>query len=295
MTGRGDIRQGMQVYGADDRQIGTVAAVRGDAIEVGGRSIPTSAVAHVEGGRVYLDEAGARYLATGAQAGERREGEIAVPVAEERLRVEKREGELGAVEVRKTVEEEEQRVPVELEREEVRVERQDVGDRPVGPGDQVFEEGTIRVPVRGEEAVVSKEAVVTGEVVVEKERTTEREQIADTVRKERVEVDEHYDRHRPGFQQHFAQRQQQAGGRTWQEAEPNYQYGYMAARNNQYQGRQFEDVEPDLRSDYQQRFGGQTGQTSQSGQTGQGGTGGSDLWERLREEVREGWDRARGR
>jgi hypothetical protein len=103
------------------------------------------------------------------------------------------------------------------------------------------------------------------------------------VRKERVEVDEHYDRHRPGFQQHFAQRQQQAGGRTWQEAEPNYQYGYMAARNDQYQGRQFEDVEPDLRSDYQRRFGGQ------------GGSGGSDLWDRLREEVREGWDRARGR
>jgi uncharacterized protein DUF2382 len=143
--------------------------------------------------------------------------------------------------------------------------------------------------VRGEVAEVNKEAVVTGEVVVGKERTTERQDVTDTVRRERVEVDQDYDQHRSGFQQHFGQRQQQAGGRTWEEAEPNYQYGYMAARNNQYQGRQFEDVEGDLRSDYQQRFGGQT---SQSGQGGTGG--GSDMWERLREEVREGWTRARG-
>src|SRR3712207_9536143 len=98
------------------------------------------------------------------------------------------------------------------------------------------------------------QAVVTGEVVIAKERTTEREQITDTVRRERVEVDEQYTQHRAGFQQHFGQRQQQAGGRSWEEAEPNYQYGYMAARNNQYQGRQFEDVESHLRSDYQQRL-----------------------------------------
>ena len=219
-------------------------------------------------------------------------GEIRVPVAEERLNVETRQAELGEVQLRKTVEQEQVSIPVELQREEVRVDQRDVADRPVQAGDQVFQEGTIRVPVRGEEAVVSKQAVVTGEVVIEKERTTEREQITDTVRRERVEVDEQYTQHRAGFQQHFGQRQQQAGGRSWEEAEPNYQYGYMAARNDQYQGRQFEDVEGDLRSDYQRRFGGQSGQTSQSGQGGTGG--GSDLWERLREEVREGWTRARG-
>ena len=53
-----------------------------------------------------------------------------------------------------------------------------------------FQGGTIRVPVRGEEAVVSKEAVVTGEVVIDKEQTTERQQVTDTVRRERVGVDE---------------------------------------------------------------------------------------------------------
>jgi uncharacterized protein (TIGR02271 family) len=208
------------------------------------------------------------------------EGEIRVPVAEERLEVEKRQAELGEVQLRKTVEQEQVAVPVELQREEVRVDQRDVADRPVQAGDQVFEEGTIRVPVRGEEAVVSKQAVVTGEVVVGKERTVERQQVSDTVRRERVEVDEQYDQHRSGFQQHFSQRQQQAGGRSWEEAEPNYQYGYMAARTDQYQGRQFEDVEPDLRSDYQRRVGGSDDPSG---------------WERLRAEVREGWDRARGR
>ena len=226
--------------------------------------------------------------------GQATEGEIRVPVAEERLNVETRQAELGEVELRKTVEQEQVSIPVELEREEVRVDQRDVADRPVQAGDQLFQEGTIRVPVRGEEALVSKEAVVTGEVVIEKERTTAREQITDTVRRERVEVDEHYNQHRSGFQQHFSQREQQAGGRRWEEAEPNYQYGYMAARNDQYQGRQFEDVEPDLRSDYQRRFGGQSGQAEQTG-TGGTTTGGGSAWDRLREEVREGWTRARGR
>ena len=52
-----------------------------------------------------------------------------------------------------------------------------------------FEEGTIRIPLRGEEVVVRKEAVVTGEVVINKERTTERQEITDTVRTQHVEVD----------------------------------------------------------------------------------------------------------
>ena len=58
--------------------------------------------------------------------------------AEERLEVEKRPAELGAVEVRKTVETEQQTVPVELTREEVHVEQRDVPTapppRPTWPG-----------------------------------------------------------------------------------------------------------------------------------------------------------------
>jgi hypothetical protein len=48
--------------------------------------------------------------------------------------------------------------------------------------------------VRGEEAVVRKEPVVTDEVVVDKTQTTQRQTAADTVRKERVDVDKDLDR-----------------------------------------------------------------------------------------------------
>ena len=217
------------------------------------------------------------------------EGEARIPVSEERLDVEKRPAELGEVQLHKTVTEEQQTVPVELEREEVRAERRDAGDRPLRPGEEAFKEETIRVPVRGEEAVANKEAVVTGEVVVNKEQTTERQQVADTVRKERVEVDRDYERHRAGFQRHFQGRQgRQQGGRSaarsWEEAEPNYQYGYSAGANRQYQGREFDEAEPDLRRDYEGRYG-----------RAEADSGAGDAWQHLREEVREGWERARGR
>ena len=209
------------------------------------------------------------------------EGEIRVPVAEERLEVSKREAELGEVEVRKTVVQEQVSVPVELAHEEVHVQERDIADRPVQAGDQVFQEGVIRVPVRGEEAVVQKEAVVTGEVVIDRERLVERQNITDTVRRERVEVEEAYNQHRNNFQQHFTQRQGQVQGssRTFEQAEPNYRTGFTSAHDERYQGREFDEIEPDLRSDYERR---------------QGGSGG-DSWQHLREEIREGWNRARSR
>ena len=246
--------------------------------------------------------------------------EARIPVAEERLNVEKRPAELGEVRAHKTVTEEEQTVPVELEREEVRVEQRNIDDRPATGGD-LFQEGTITVPVRGEEAVVQKEAVVTGEVVIGKERTTERQEVGGTVRRERVEADQDYDQYRGGFQQHFTGRQGQLQGqgeqwasRTWEEAEPTYRYGYDAGRHEQWHGREFDDVEPDLRREYEQRYRA-TGSMSSAGGTGadfahggadtgyeertgrrQGFSGaGDDSWQHLREEVREGWNRARRR
>ena len=281
MSSTRDIREGMQVYGSDDQLVGTVEWVDEDGIQVNGRRIPLSAVRRSTQNRVYLRGASVEYQATAGTARdlgtEQATGEIRVPVVEERLEVETRAGQIGEVGIQRRVVEEQQSVPVELRREEVHVEQRDLADRPISPeeADRLFEEGTIRVPVRGEEAVVSKEAVVTGEVVVGKEQTTERQEIRDTVRRMEVEVDEDYDRFRGDYQQHFQQRNT-SGTRRWEEAEPNYQYGYAAARTQQYGGRRFEEVEPDLRRDYETRAG----------------TGG-DAWERLREEVREGWERVR--
>ncbi len=122
----------------------------------------------------------------GSAAGET----LTVPVAEERLTVGKRETDLGAVNIRKTVTEEQQTVPVTLRHEEVRVEEVAVTDRPLRAGEDAFAEDTIRVALRGEEAVVAKEAVVTGEVVIDKETVAREEQVSGTVRKQRVEVEQ---------------------------------------------------------------------------------------------------------
>ena len=211
------------------------------------------------------------------------EGEIRVPVAEERLNVEKREAELGEVAIRKTVTEEEQTASVTLARDEVNVREVDVADRPLRAGEDAFDEGTIRVPVRGEEAVVAKEAVVTGEVVVDKERVAEERQVSGTVRREHVDVDQAYQEARSGFRQAHTARGG-GTGRTFEQAEPHYRSGFTAAHDERYSGRQVEDVEPELRGEYER-----TSTTRTGGTTGTGG----DSWEQLRREVRQGWDRAR--
>jgi uncharacterized protein (TIGR02271 family) len=213
-----------------------------------------------------------RSSATGATArGEERE--IRVPVVEEQLQVGKREVDLGEVEVRRRVVEEQQSVPVTLRHEEVTIEQVGTPVRPLQPGEDAFQEGTIRVKVRGEEAVVAKEAVVTGEVVVEKEVTTEQQTVSDTVRRTEVDFDEHYRQARPDFEAHHAS-WTGARGTNFADTEPHYRTGYMAGTDQRYAGRTFEDVEPELRRDHESR-------------------GGGDVWERLREQIRTGFNRAR--
>jgi len=275
MSRGNDIREGMQVYGADEQVIGTVERVHGDGFHVKGQHYSRDMVARVAQDRVYLRGTGTPGGRAATGTGQATAGELRVPVAEERLTVDKREAELGEVAIRKTVTEEERTVPVTLRRDEVHVEEVNVQDRPLRAGEDAFEEGTIRVPLRGEEAVVDKEAVVTGEVVVNKETTTREEQVSGTVRKQHVEVDKAYQQARSGLEQAHTTRTG-GKGRTFEQAEPHYRTGFDAAHDERYAGREFEDVEPDLR----------TRHTS---------SGAGDSWEHLREEVREGWNKARGR
>jgi uncharacterized protein (TIGR02271 family) len=247
----------------------------------------------LEGGAERADMTTTRQ-ARSADMLETREGEIRVPVAEERLAVGKREVELGEVEIHRTVTQEQVSVPVELRHEEVRVEEVDIADRPLRAGEDVFQEGTIRVAVRGEEAVVAKEAVVTGEVVINKEQLVEQQTITDTVRREHVDVERHFQEARAGFQQEFETRRTGAAdewsrSRTFEQAEPNYRAGFTAGHDLRYQGRQFEEIEPDLRREYETSASGTTGGTRA------GTAGGGDTWERLREEIRSGFNRARSR
>jgi len=272
---KGKLRKGLHIFGHDNRDYGAIDRYDDQYAYVGQRRIPVSAFERMEKDRLYLGADGHRYFDVDDVVGS--SGEIRVPVREERLDVEKREAEMGSVDIRKTVEAEQVNVPVELRHEEVTVDRVNVPDRPVAAGEmtEAFEEGTIRVPVRGEQAFAHKEAVVTGEVVVNREVETERQTVSDTIRKERVDVDENWRRDRAGFEEHFGSRRAGMGTnadtRTFADAEPNYRRGYDAAYDERYAGREFTDVEPDLRR----------------------GHTGNESWEHLREEIHEGFDRGR--
>jgi hypothetical protein len=94
--------------------------------------------------------------------------------------------------------------------------------------------------------------------------------------------DSAWQRERSSFQEHFTARHPAQGeataGRTWDQAESNYRYGYEAARSGRFQGRTFDEIEPDLQRDYE---------------SNRHGTSGGDSWEHLREEVRAGFHHTR--
>jgi uncharacterized protein (TIGR02271 family) len=115
--------------------------------------------------------------------------EDVVERAEEELRVGKREVGRGGVRVRSYVTERPVEEQVSLREERVQVERRPV-DRPVHPGDAVFQEREIEATERGEEAVVSKEARVVEEIGIRKDVDTRTETVRDTVRKQEVEVED---------------------------------------------------------------------------------------------------------
>jgi len=115
--------------------------------------------------------------------------EQVIPVTEEELRVGKRDVSHGRVRVRSYVVETPVEESVTLHEEQVDVERRPV-DRAVTAGDVAFDEKTIEVEERSEEAVVSKDARVKEEVVVRKTADDRTKTISDTVRSTKVEVDD---------------------------------------------------------------------------------------------------------
>jgi uncharacterized protein (TIGR02271 family) len=114
--------------------------------------------------------------------------ERSIPVAEERLRVGKREVDRGGVRVRSYIVEEPVREDVSLREERVEIERRPA--QGAAASDDVFREQTIEATERGEEAVVAKDAVVTGEVAVRKTVEERTETVEDTVRHTEVDVDD---------------------------------------------------------------------------------------------------------
>jgi uncharacterized protein (TIGR02271 family) len=124
-------------------------------------------------------------------------GEEVIQVAEERLRVGKRDVSHGRVRIRSYVVETPVEEQVTLREERVAVERRPA-DRALSDADQAFQERTIEAEERAEEAVVSKEARVTEEVIVRKEAEQRTETISDTVRSTEVDVEDERGNRIPG-------------------------------------------------------------------------------------------------
>ena len=200
----------------------------------------------------------------------------AIPVIQEQLQVGKREVQRGGVRVFQRVVETPVNETVSLREEHVSVERRPV-DQPVSSADlAAFEEKSIELRETAEEAVVQKSARVVEEVVVGKEVTQRQQDIADTVRRTEVEVeqldaggsartDDAY------FRDHYNSNYASAGGR-YEDYAPAYSYGSSMAGSDQYRGRAWDDVEPSLRSDWETRNPGST-------------------WEKIKAAVRHGWDK----
>jgi len=112
-----------------------------------------------------------------------------IPVAEEELRVGKRDVSHGKVRVRSYVVETPVNEQVNLREETVRVERRPV-DRATTGNENLFKERVIEAEERAEEAVVAKQARVKEEVTLRKEGTARTETVSDKVRRTEVEVED---------------------------------------------------------------------------------------------------------
>ena len=123
---------------------------------------------------------------TGATtSGVRASSEVVIPVHREEVDVVKRQQEAGEVRVHKDVVVEEQVMEVPVRRERAVVERREVERPAMGA---TFQEETIAVPLRAEEVSAEKRAMVEEEVVIRKEEVEETERVAESVRREEVEI-----------------------------------------------------------------------------------------------------------
>lgn len=296
------LRKGTQVCSPRNEPVGTIDRWDDNSIYISGRPYPRSSFDRFENDRLYFSDAGYQQYqssgSAGAGAASSMTGDASrVPLHEERLNVDTQPTQLGEVQVRKEVTSENVEVPVELQREHVTVHREEVDERPISTAEgDVFKEETIRVPVRGEQAVVNKEAVVTGEVAIDREQRTERQNVTDTVRREVAGVEhdknvpvEHSAGGVPHWDEISANRRQAweqragASGRRWQDVEPGYHYAHEMQNDPRYRGRSWSEVEPELRSGY--------GDWSRK----RGYRGGDDAWERLHKDVEEAWEETHSR
>jgi len=211
-----NLTSGMDVEASDGANVGKVHEVLDQHLVVSkgfffpqDYYIPFSAINSADGGTVYLNVTKDQALNQGWDAipdttnqvhtdqpvvgrttdtGRlETDDKIDVTLSEEELTARTREVERGQVRVDKDVIVEDQTLDVPVTEERVHVSRR-VVDRDVLPGDTTFEEGTIEVPVYGEEVELEKRSRVREEVEISKDAVQDVERVSGTVRHEEVRV-----------------------------------------------------------------------------------------------------------
>jgi uncharacterized protein (TIGR02271 family) len=114
--------------------------------------------------------------------------ETRIELSEEELKIGKRQVEAGGVRLHKIIRTETVNQPVSLEREEVVIERVPSSELHSARG-EAFSEQDVFIPLRREEAVVSKESHVREEVRAHKRTVVEQQQVSGSIRKEDVQVE----------------------------------------------------------------------------------------------------------
>ena len=145
---------------------------------------PVGLTGHAATGRETIGE-----RASVAGRGLAAAGEETIQLAEESLRVGKRDVNHGRVRLRSYVVEKPVHEAITLHSERVDVARRPV-DRALGAGENLFQERTISAEEHSEEAVVSKEARVYEEVSLGKSAQDRTHEVNDIVRRTELEVDD---------------------------------------------------------------------------------------------------------
>jgi len=176
--------------GTTDTYADTYATGTG-ATDVGATTMGAAGTGMAAGTDAYATDTDTYATGTQSTASTRVEGNdvLRVPVHEEELSAVTRQREVGEVQVSKDVVSEERVLEVPVTEERVRVQRVAV-DREAGADETAFQEGTIEVPIRGEEVELQKRTRVAEEVEIAKEAVQRTEQVGGTVRREEVVVDE---------------------------------------------------------------------------------------------------------
>jgi uncharacterized protein (TIGR02271 family) len=122
--------------------------------------------------------------------------EANLTLKEEEVKVGKRRVEYGGIRLKRIVRTEQVKQPVDLDREEIVIERTPVAAATMSASNARFSDEDIYIPLRREEPIVEKSVRETEQIRVGKRHETDHEEISETRRREDVELENDRDRDR---------------------------------------------------------------------------------------------------